>query len=126
MSLTEQGISHCERLLNVENLYDYRTSDRGTSSFQGRPMDVDPSTVYGVLGSIIGAIFGGVGDLLQTRAKMDTLSFSREQEYQADSLGLRYMRAGRYADARRYLDESRAIKLKFDKPTSKSRTLGAQ
>ena len=39
---------------------------------------------YGVLGSIIGGIFGGVGDLLQTRAKMDTLSFSREQEYQAD------------------------------------------
>ena len=46
---------------------------------------------YGVLGSIIGAIFGGVGNLLQTRATMDTLSFSREQEYQADSLGLQYM-----------------------------------
>jgi len=51
---------------------------------------------YGVLGSIIGAIFGGVGDLLQTRATMDTLSFSREQEYQADSLGLRYMIAAGY------------------------------
>src|SRR4051812_24805555 len=51
---------------------------------------------YGVLGSIIGAIFGGVGDLLQTRAKMDTLSFSREQEYQADSLGLRYTIAAGY------------------------------
>ena len=34
---------------------------------------------YGVLGQIIGAIFGGVGDLFQTRAKMDTLSFSRER-----------------------------------------------
>ena len=51
---------------------------------------------YGVLGSIIGGIFGGVGDLLQTRAKMDTLSFSREQEYQADSLGLRYTIAAGY------------------------------
>jgi catecholate siderophore receptor len=30
-----------------ENLYDHRGSDRGISSFQGRPMDVDPSTVYG-------------------------------------------------------------------------------
>ena len=30
-----------------ETLYDYRISDRGISSFQGRPMDVDPSTVYG-------------------------------------------------------------------------------
>jgi catecholate siderophore receptor len=30
-----------------ENLYDHRVSDRGISSFQGRPMDVDPSTVFG-------------------------------------------------------------------------------
>lgn len=51
---------------------------------------------YGVLGSIIGGIFGGVGNLLQARATMDTLSFSREQEYQADSLGLRYMIAAGY------------------------------
>ncbi len=54
---------------------------------------------YGVLGQIIGAIFGGVGDLLQTRAQMDTLSFSREQEYQADSLALRYMIAAGYDPA---------------------------
>src|SRR5262249_29515617 len=32
---------------SYENLYDHRISDRGISSFQGRPMDVDPSTVYG-------------------------------------------------------------------------------
>ena len=51
---------------------------------------------YGVLGQIIGAIFGGVGDIFQTRAKMDTLSFSRDQEYQADSLGLRYLIAAGY------------------------------
>jgi predicted Zn-dependent protease len=54
---------------------------------------------YGVLGSIIGAVFGGVGDIFQARAKMDTLSFSREQEYQADSLGLRYMIAAGYDPA---------------------------
>jgi predicted Zn-dependent protease len=47
---------------------------------------------YGVLGQIIGAIFGGgFGSVLEAKAKMDTLSFSREQEYQADSLGIRYM-----------------------------------
>jgi len=47
---------------------------------------------YGVLGQIIGAIFGGgFGNVLEARAKMDSLSFSREQEYQADSLGIRYM-----------------------------------
>ncbi len=46
-----------------------------------------------VLGSILGAIFGNnvVGSILQQRARLDTLSFSREQEYQADELGLRYM-----------------------------------
>ncbi len=33
--------------LGYENLYDHRISDRGVSSFEGRPMDVDPSTVYG-------------------------------------------------------------------------------
>src|SRR5262249_5498574 len=30
-----------------ENLYDHRESDRGIPSFQGRPIDVDPSTVFG-------------------------------------------------------------------------------
>jgi predicted Zn-dependent protease len=52
---------------------------------------------YGVVGQIIGAIFGGgIGNVLQARAKMDTLSFSREQEYQADTLGMRYMIAAGY------------------------------
>ena len=48
---------------------------------------------YGVLGQILGSILGDgfFGGMLQQRAKMDTLSFSREQEYQADSLGLRYL-----------------------------------
>jgi predicted Zn-dependent protease len=48
---------------------------------------------YGVLGQILGSIFGDgyFGGMLQQRAKMDTLSFSREQEYQADSLALRYL-----------------------------------
>jgi catecholate siderophore receptor len=32
---------------SYENLYDHRVSDRGISSIQGRPMDTDPSTVYG-------------------------------------------------------------------------------
>lgn len=30
-----------------ENLYDHRVSDRGIPSYQGRPVDVDPSTVFG-------------------------------------------------------------------------------
>jgi predicted Zn-dependent protease len=53
---------------------------------------------YGVLGQILGAVFGdnGFGNVIQAKAKMDTLSFSREQEYQADSLGLRYLIAAGY------------------------------
>ena len=48
---------------------------------------------YGVLGNILGSIFGDnfFGGMIQQRAKMDTLRFSREQEYQADYLGVRYL-----------------------------------
>ncbi|WP_341633454.1 M48 family metalloprotease [Sphingomonas agri] len=46
----------------------------------------------GIFGQIVGAIFGrGVSDVLQARARLDMLSFSREQEYQADTLSLQYM-----------------------------------
>jgi predicted Zn-dependent protease len=56
---------------------------------------------YGMLGQIVGAIFGGggFGSYFQQRAKLDLLSFSREQEYQADTLGLRYMISAGYDPA---------------------------
>jgi predicted Zn-dependent protease len=54
----------------------------------------------GVFGQIIGAIFGGsIGNIIQQRAALQTLSFSREQEYQADTLSLRYMIAAGYDPA---------------------------
>ncbi|HVM23391.1 MAG TPA: M48 family metalloprotease [Sphingomicrobium sp.] len=55
----------------------------------------------GVFGQLIGAIFGDsiISNLLETRAKLDTLSFSRDQEYQADTLGLRYMISAGYDPA---------------------------
>jgi predicted Zn-dependent protease len=54
----------------------------------------------GVFGQIIGAIFGpGIGNILQARSRLDMLSFSREQEYEADTLGLRYMIAAGYDPA---------------------------
>jgi predicted Zn-dependent protease len=54
----------------------------------------------GVFGQIIGAIFGaGIGDVLQARSRLDMLSFSREQEYEADTLGLHYMIAAGYDPA---------------------------
>jgi predicted Zn-dependent protease len=50
---------------------------------------------------LLGGIFGGnIGNAVATRglltAKLQTLSFSREQEYEADTLGMRYMIAAGY------------------------------
>ena len=54
----------------------------------------------GVFGQIIGAIFGsGISEVLTARSRLDMLSFSRDQEYQADTLGLRYMLAAGYDPA---------------------------
>jgi predicted Zn-dependent protease len=52
----------------------------------------------GVFGQIMGAILGPsvFSNVLAARARLDTLSFSREQEYQADQLGLRYITAAGY------------------------------
>jgi predicted Zn-dependent protease len=46
-------------------------------------------------------VFGDrfMGSILQVRAKLQQLSFSREQEYEADTLGLRYMIAAGYDPA---------------------------
>jgi len=54
------------------------------------------NTILGVLGAVLGAAVGsGFGDLLsrgaQQAAQLRTLSFSRDQEYQADRLATRYM-----------------------------------
>jgi predicted Zn-dependent protease len=55
----------------------------------------------GILGQIVGAVFGDsyLGSVLQARAAMQTLSFSRDQEYQADQLALRYMIGAGYDPA---------------------------
>lgn len=53
------------------------------------------SNVWGVLGTILGGVFGGAGNVFgqmaQQRAQLATLGFSREQEYQADVLASRYL-----------------------------------
>lgn len=51
----------------------------------------------GVFGQILSAVFGDTSVL--QRARLDLLSFSREQEYQADQLGVRYMIAAGYDPA---------------------------
>src|SRR5881628_1567788 len=56
------------------------------------------SSPLGVFGQIVGRIFGPsvMSNILQNRARLDTLSFSREQEYEADTLGMRYMISAGY------------------------------
>ena len=55
----------------------------------------------GVFGQILGSVFGQsvFSSVIANRARLDTLSFSREQEYQADTLGMRYMIAAGYDPA---------------------------
>lgn len=59
--------------------------------------------IWGVLGSILGGVFGGVGDVFgqmaQQRAQLATLSFSRDQEYEADRLATRYLVGAGYDPA---------------------------
>ena len=51
----------------------------------------------GIFGQILEAVFGqGAGDIVSVRSTLDLLSFSRAQEYQADTLGLHYITAAGY------------------------------
>lgn len=53
-----------------------------------------------ILGGIIGGSFGNaVAHRSQLSAKLQTLGFSREQEYQSDSLGIRYLVSAGYDPA---------------------------
>src|SRR3569623_1534097 len=56
------------------------------------------------IGGAIASIFGGddFGGFLERRALLDVLQFSREQEYEADVLGIRYMVAASYDPAGAY------------------------
>ena len=68
---------------------------------QARESYARRNSVLGVLGAIFGSILGGgignvVAEMAATRAELATLSFSREQEYQADTLGLRYLLGAGY------------------------------
>ena len=60
------------------------------------------NTILGVLGAILGSAIGGeafgglISQSAQQFARLRTLSFSRDQEYQADTLGMRYMVSAGY------------------------------
>jgi predicted Zn-dependent protease len=63
---------------------------------QARRSAASRNSVLGVLGAILGSVVGGgfgsaIAELAETRAQLATLSFSRDQEYQADRLATRYL-----------------------------------
>ncbi|MFP5328850.1 MAG: M48 family metalloprotease [Alphaproteobacteria bacterium] len=67
---------------------------------QARQQVMRRNSIGGILGAIFGSYIGGglgnaIAQMSQRSAKLRILSFSREQEYQADTLGLGYLiRAG--------------------------------
>jgi len=65
---------------------------------QARESAATRNSILGVLGAILGSAIGGnaVGNLLSQAAQLRTLSFSREQEFQADVLGIRYINSAGY------------------------------
>ena len=71
---------------------------------QAREAYARRSSIGGVLGAILGSFIGGgfgnvVAQMSERSAKLRTLSFSRDQEYQADTLGMRYMISAGYDPA---------------------------
>ncbi|HET9356183.1 MAG TPA: M48 family metalloprotease [Sphingomicrobium sp.] len=69
---------------------------------QQRKSAASRNSILGVLGAVLGSVVGGngLGSMISQGAmryaQMATLSFSREQEYQADSLGTRYITQAGY------------------------------
>jgi predicted Zn-dependent protease len=69
---------------------------------QARKAAATRNSILGVLGAILGSAVGGnvFGNMLSQGAmqyaQLATLGFSRDQEYQADTLGIRYLLAAGY------------------------------
>jgi len=71
---------------------------------QSREAATRRNSMGGILGAILGSVLGGgfgsaIAQLSQRRAVLETLGFSRDQEYEADTLGMRYMIAAGYDPA---------------------------
>lgn len=71
---------------------------------QARERAAHRNSIGGILGAILGSVIGGgfgnvIAQMSEQNAVLRTLSFSRDQEYQADTLGLRYMVAAGYNPA---------------------------
>ena len=80
----------------------HETGHIAANHAQARKSAASRNSILGVLGAILGSAIGGngLGSMISQGAmqyaQMATLSFSRDQEYQADSLGLRYLTSAGY------------------------------
>ena len=80
----------------------HETGHIAANHAQARKSAATRNTILGVLGAVLGSVIGNgaFGNLIsqgaQQYAQMATLSFSRDQEYQADTLGMRYMVSAGY------------------------------
>lgn len=76
----------------------HETGHIAANHAQARRSAAARNSILGVLGAIVGNVLGGeaFGSLLSQGAQLRTLSFSRSQEYQADTLGTRYVVAAGY------------------------------
>ena len=80
----------------------HETGHIAANHHQRRKSAATSSSVLGVLGAVLGAVVGNnvFGSLISQSAqqfsKMRLLSFSRDQEYQADVLGIRYITSAGY------------------------------
>ena len=68
---------------------------------QARKAASTRNSIFSVIGAVLGSVVGGgFGNLISQSAQygsqLRTLSFSRDQEYQADTLGIRYITAAGY------------------------------
>lgn len=78
----------------------HETGHVAANHAQARQSAAQRNAVSGILGAIIGSVIGGgigsaIGQLAQQGSQLNTLRFSRSQEYDADRLGISYLaRAG--------------------------------
>lgn len=78
----------------------HETGHVAANHAQARQSAAQRNSIGGILGAIVGSVIGGgignaIGQLAQQGSQLQTLRFSRSQEYDADRLGIGYLvRAG--------------------------------
>jgi predicted Zn-dependent protease len=78
----------------------HETGHVAANHAQARQRASQQNSIGGILGTILGSVIGGgigsvIGQLAQAQSTLSTLSFSRQQEYDSDRLGINYLvRAG--------------------------------